>query len=132
MNYLDLQQRAAYLASRPGYIEAAPAPDWGSLVNGALADYTWDTEINVENAQVTTVVNQAEYTLDASASPRMWKYLFDCAYGTDTALVETTEQTERSRDPLWLVRPAGVPDRYYLSGPNRLRLVPAPSTPGVV
>jgi hypothetical protein len=131
VNFLELQQRAAFLASRPGYLQALPNPDWGDLVNGAIADFSWDTEYNVEETTFPTVVNQAEYPLATVGDPRGWKFISDVAYGTTSSLYETTEQTERAKDPLWLVRPADTPARYYLVKPSTLRLVAKPSQGGV-
>jgi len=130
VNFQALQMRAAFLAARPGFLEARPDPDWASLVNEALSDFSWDTEYNIEEYTFSSVANQGVYPLTTAGDTRSWKYVTDCAYTTNSALQITTEQTERARDPLWLVRPADTPARFFLSGPSLLRLIPKPSQGG--
>ena len=134
MQFTDICQRAAFLAKQAGWGEALPAPDWRALVNRGLQDFSWDTEFNEEEATITSVINQATYTIDASPAPRAYKSIRAVAYGTQTStprdLPLSSESDEYSSDPLWWQRSTGTPVRYLLPQTNQIRIVPAPATAG--
>jgi len=128
MQFTDIILRAAFLAKQAGWDEAAPAPDWKALVNRGLQDFSWDSEYNEEEAQVTSVINQATYPIDTAALPRSFKSFRSVAYATQTTtpkdLKLSSEGDESSYDPLWWQKPAGSPVRFLIPGPNLIRIYP--------
>jgi hypothetical protein len=134
MIFSDMCQRAAFLAKQAGWGEALPAPDWRALVNRGLQDFSWDTEFNEEEATITSVINQAVYTIDTSTPPRAYKSFRCVAYATQTTtpmdLPLSSESDEYNYDPLWWQRPAGTPARYLIPQTNQIRLHPPPSNGG--
>jgi hypothetical protein len=122
MNLGQMKERAGILARMALRVEA-PAPDWTSYINEALQKFAWEAEYNSETTTITTVINQSDYAL---ALP-YWKYLQDVVYSTTRGLYQTNEQQERMRDPLYLIQPAGSTERYYMAGPNTLRLLATPT-----
>ncbi|HLK55042.1 MAG TPA: hypothetical protein VKU00_00670, partial [Chthonomonadaceae bacterium] len=135
MQFSDIRTRAAFLAMQAGWDTASPGPDWSGLVNRGYSDFAWDTEFNEEQVDLTTVVNQAIYTIDASTPPRYFQTVKDVAYDTASTtskiLEKTSEDQERILDPLWFVRAASTPQKYAIVGPNLIRLVDKPDTGGV-
>lgn len=127
MIYADLKLRAAVLAAQEGWDKTNPQPDWGKLINRALAQFSWEAEYQTGNVTLQTVAAQAEYPLPAPD----WKRVTDVVYATNTALLLTDEPTVRRLNPAWLATPATIPVYYWLSTPNTLRLHPIPNTSGI-
>jgi hypothetical protein len=130
MDFLQLRNRAAFLAKQAGWQDAMPGPDWVDLVNRGLTDFSWDSEFNREQVNVTTVANQPTYTIPTP----YFKSITDLAY-TPVGLVSniiypTTEIDERNYDALWYTRPAGTTMRYMVMAPNVIQLVPPSATSG--
>lgn len=134
MNYRELQQRSAFLARQAGSDKVAPQPDWPTLVNRAIQDFSWDSEYNIEEESITSVVNQSTYTIDGSASPRPFKSYRVVAYATQSTtpnnLIFTNENDRYNEDTLWWQRPVGTPNYFLVPASNQIRLFPTPSTAG--
>lgn len=134
MQFSEICERAAFLAKQAGWDGALPLPDWKALVNRGLQDFSWDTEFLEEEATLTSVVNQAVYTVDSSTPPRPFKSIRAVAYATQTAspldLPLSSECDEAATDPLWWQRAAGSPARFLIPGANQIRIVPAPANGG--
>lgn len=121
--FVQLRERAAFLAMQAGFAETPFAPDWVRLVNLAMTDFSFDTEFSVAQVTFLSSQNQAVYTLPAPD----WKYVTDCLYGTGLPLVKSSEQAERDMNATWFVQPAGQPARFLMVGPNKIQLYPTPN-----
>jgi hypothetical protein len=130
MNFTTLQARAQLLSSLEGWSDANPSPDWAALVNQAYVQFSWDGECLITNTTLTTVSNQAAYTL-----PGQWRrvreVIFDSG-GTNRPVRRSSEEFERYLRADWRVQASGTPVRYAFSPFNALTLVPPPATTGVV
>ena len=130
INYTQLQARATLLASLEGWSDVNPSPDWAGLVNQAYIQFSWDGECLITNTTVTTVSNQAAYTLSGQ-----WRRLMDVVYdsgGAKSPVRHSSEDFERYLRADWRVQPSGTPVRYTFNPFNTLTLVPAPTTAGVL
>ena len=129
MTFAQLQARATLLASLEGWSDAVPAPDWAALVNQAYIQFSWDGECLITNTTITTVSNQAAYTLAGQ-----WRRLMDVVYdsgGANSPVRHSSEDFERYLRADWRVQPNGTPVRYTFNPFNALTLVPAPATAGL-
>ena len=124
MNWAELSVEAADLALIPELPTPARQPVWTTLVNQGVKQFSWDTEYNIEELTLTTVINQAEYTL---TSPR-WKYFYEVLYGTELVLELTSESRLRNYNALWRMQDAGQPVAYFFPMPSKIRLYPKPDT----
>lgn len=127
MNWATLQEEAASLAFVPDMPPPARQPNWGTLTNSGLKQLSWDTEYNIEEVTVVTVLNQAEYTL--AGSP--WKYLTEALYDTTKWLEKISELRLRRYNALWRMEDAGEPSAYWMPTPNKFRVYPKPATASV-
>lgn len=123
MQFSDLQARAALLASFEGWSDVSPSPDWSVLVNRAWGQFSWDAETQVTSTTFSTVAGQAQYTI--SGGP--WKNLLDVTWNS-LPLIRSTEEYERSANPLWLVQTSGTPVRWTFNGFNVITLIPRPDS----
>lgn len=135
MNFLDMRRRAQYLGQQGEWAEVNPAPDWGELINRGVADFSWDAEYFEDSTTITTVNNQAIYTVDTSIPPRYYKTIKIAAYtsisnAASVRLEKTTEMDENLRNPIWFTNPAGTPSRWLVPRPNTIQLVDPPSVSG--
>jgi hypothetical protein len=127
MNFLQIIERAAFLARAAGATDAMPQPDWRVLANEGAQEFAWQSEYNIETLQVLSVYNAAEYDL---VSPE-WKYFYDGAsYGTTQELYQITEAQLYRRDRLWLQAQPGLPLFFWTSDADTIRVYPPPSTSG--
>ena len=132
MQFSDLRMRSAFLAGVAVAAGDVPAPDWPTLVNQAYSDLSWDTEFNEEEVTVSTVSNQAEYTITGA----YFKAIKECAYVPASGsgairLTHSSENEEKQRDPLWFTRTGtSSPSRFLTPRPNVLRLIDKPNVSG--
>lgn len=138
MNFTQLRTRAAYLAvlalgDRPD--KTVPAPDLGLLVNLAYTDFSWETEWNETEIVVTTVANQAEYSLPTPYFKAVKEVIYTYGSGINESqsvrLTQSSEKDEQLMDPLWRLRPATQsPNRWLTRGNNVVRIIDAPISSG--
>jgi len=118
-----------------GYTDTNPLPNWPSLINTALGEFSRISEYKRENGTLTTVANQIAYTLPAlAATDNDWVRLPDVWYnssGTVGGGGQWLMLTDRNRlktfDPNWKLVGAGTPRFYYHITPNSIGLYPPPS-----
>ena len=96
--FSQLQARAAQLVSLEAWSESSPKPDWQTLVNDALATFSWECEHVPASITLTSVVNQQDYNLTA---PPSWIKITDVVYA-GTAMFATQEAALRLENPLWM------------------------------
>lgn len=125
MNYNDLKLRAATLAAQSGFREINPAPDWGSLINKALLDFSWRAEYCIGEQTVNTIQGTNEYAL---TTPPDWKRITDIVYNNTNGLTLTDENQLRRNDPAWLIAPNSPPQYFYVVRPNVVRVHPTPDS----
>lgn len=125
MNYIQIIERAAYLAKQAGYQTVEPAPDWPTEVNIGYGDFSWDVEWHRDQGTFATVNGTKEYLLSAAGTP-MYKEVAFAARGTVVEMILTDEEQMSRRDILWYTRPVGVPVYFWMSGPNTLLLHSTP------
>lgn len=129
MTFHELQVRTEALVKLGGWSNAQPAPDYASLVNEGLRNFTRETQHNIEDKTVTTVASQATYLLGDTPQ---WIAFFDDALYNGTIWISQTSIDElRSKDRLWRMRPAGVPVWWYWAGPQKIGFFPVPSLSAV-
>lgn len=132
MTRTEIEARITRLITLGGYTDTTPAPDLTSLANQGVQAFSWDTECNIETATVTTIAGQAEYTIDVTSTPRMFKWVLEAIYGTTQELMPTTEEQLRRLNRLWLFQTNAQPDKFWSPSPNIIRLYPPPADAGVV
>lgn len=123
MNYTALQSELQSLVQFGGYTNISPTPDYGDYINRGLRQFSWDTEYNVAEDSISTVADQATYTL---ASPD-WRAIKEVYYDSSSVLREASELLIYRENPLWRFTSSAVPTRFWQESPTVLRLYPAPS-----
>jgi hypothetical protein len=131
VNFGALKVRAASLARLAGYEEVQPAPDWATIVNQALAEFSWEAEYCTGTATVTLVADTPTYTV-AVGSGGEWKRFTDAVLGAGTRLYLTDENLLRRENPNWILAPAGDPSRFWVVSPGLVQFYPTPSSSGGV
>jgi hypothetical protein len=123
-----LRDRTEALIKLGGWSNVIPEPDYAFLVNEGLRMFTREAQHNVEGLSVTTVANQAEYSIVTTGDTREWIELFDDAiYNAASYLPQTTRDRLRMDDRLWRKTAAGTPRFWYWTGPSEIGLYPKPS-----
>lgn len=129
MTFAQLQAYAERLCVLEGWAAATAYPDWGELVNKALAEFSWAGEYYFDQGTITTEASEPEYSLDTTGL-QPWKRITDVLYDGNQIYPVTLVQV-RLMNPTWMLEPSGTPQYWWLSRPNLLRLYPAPSSASV-
>lgn len=122
--FVQLRTRAAALVELAGFTDTANTPDYSVLVNRAYDEFCWETECNLtSDATLTTVADQAEYTIPLPHFRTIYEVLYD-----GYPLSRTSLAAVRESDPEWLTAASGTPDRYWRPKWSTLRLYVPPET----
>jgi hypothetical protein len=141
LTYSEIRDRIDALIQLGGWSNAVPGPDLGFLANHGLQEFTTESRHNIETLTLTTIANQAVYSL-LSLTPndaREWLSFNDDALLVQGAplntawIQQTTREIVRQGNRLWRVTASGTPAYWYwFQYPKSIALYCPPATAGQV
>lgn len=140
MTFAEIRDRIEALVKIGGWSNAIPGPDYALLANEGLRLFTRETQHNVEDVSITTVIAQPTYALlqGSPVDTRDWISLFDDALWGGSPLPlgnawlsQTTRDQLRISNRLWRQTGTGTPQWWYWSAANQVGLYPVPAIAGV-
>jgi hypothetical protein len=124
VNFGTIKARISSLVQIEGWTQVSPAPDFGVLANQALSMFSIEAELfTAIDTSLTTTVGQAQYV---TASKRFGK-ITEVVIGGN-ALLRSTEEAERFRNPGWFAETNGVPKKFAVTAYNTITVTPPPAT----
>jgi hypothetical protein len=127
MNYADMRTRVVDLCRLEGWVDLPAPPDWGGLVNRALAEFSALGEYIWDEHSFTTVAGTAQYSL-LDTDTRDWINIHSVAYGSTPSVIERSNPSEQAIiSATWWRDTGGTPAYWWLSSPNTMRLHPVPN-----
>jgi hypothetical protein len=130
MTFAEMQVRVEALCKVEGWSDAPTPPDFGALINRALAMMSAEGQYVTAEHSFSTTIGTAEYSL-LGADTRDWASVSGVIYGT-SALTKANPTEQALESPTWWRDTSGTPIWWWLSRPNMVRLHPIPSAIGTV
>lgn len=127
MDFVELREETLEHCRLWGFDKTSPPPDTSRLVNRAYREMVWEAESRRSTLTLSTVADQAEYTL---TSPD-WKTILDVLHD-GTPVYPINESNLRMEDREWLDRDSATPRYYWIINNNILRFYPTPDTADLV